>query len=132
MTLPGAQDSLTLLSLACAYCASFTLSAKAIVFRSGRAVRRIVCSLSSCLGGVCPESQAAPPFDIVHNGQAAVAAVMRSGVFTVSAIRNPQIDEEKKSRMDGKKSADGQCARKHWECAEDDRACAGGRRTIGD
>jgi hypothetical protein len=33
---------------------------------------------------------------------------MRSGVFTVSAIRNPQIDEEKKSLMDGKKSADGQ------------------------
>ena len=31
---------------------------------------------------------------------------MRSGVFTVSAIRNPQIDEEKKPRMDGKKSAD--------------------------
>jgi hypothetical protein len=33
-------------------------------------------------------------------------AVMRSGVFTVSAIRNPQIAEEKKSLMDGKKSAD--------------------------
>jgi hypothetical protein len=30
---------------------------------------------------------------------------MRSGVFTVSAIRNPQIAEEKKSLMDGKKSA---------------------------
>jgi len=29
-------------------------------------------------------------------------AVMRSGVFTISAIRNPQIDEEKKPRMDGK------------------------------
>jgi hypothetical protein len=34
-------------------------------------------------------------------------AVLRSGVFTVSAIRNPQIAEEKKSLMDGKKSADG-------------------------
>jgi hypothetical protein len=31
-------------------------------------------------------------------------AIMRSGVFTVSAIGNPQIDEEKKSRMEGKKS----------------------------
>jgi hypothetical protein len=31
---------------------------------------------------------------------------MRSGVFTVSAIRNPQIAKEKKSVMDGKKSAD--------------------------
>src|SRR5437660_10141537 len=29
---------------------------------------------------------------------------MRSGVFTVSAVRNPQIAEEKKSLMDGKKS----------------------------
>ena len=31
---------------------------------------------------------------------------MRSGVFTVSAIRNPQIAKEKKSLMDEKKSAD--------------------------
>jgi hypothetical protein len=31
-------------------------------------------------------------------------AVIRSGFFTDSAIRNPQINEEKKPRADGKKS----------------------------
>src|SRR6516165_6380560 len=59
MTLPGAQESLILRSLAPAYCASFTLSAKATVFRVRARSSLIVCSLSSCLGGVCPESQAA-------------------------------------------------------------------------
>jgi hypothetical protein len=41
------------------------------------------------------------------DGSNETQAVLRSGVFTVSAIRNPQIAEEKKSLMDGKKSADG-------------------------
>ena len=49
----------TLRSLAPAYCASFTLSEKATVFQMRARSSSIVCSLSSCLGGVCPESQAA-------------------------------------------------------------------------
>src|SRR6202022_2596313 len=47
MTLPGAQESLTLRSLAPAYCASFTLSAKAKVFRMRARSSSIVYSLSS-------------------------------------------------------------------------------------
>ena len=54
-----AKENLTLRSLAPAYCASFTLSAKATVLRMRARTSSIVCSLSSCLGGVCPESQAA-------------------------------------------------------------------------
>ena len=59
MTLPGAQESLTLRSLAPAYFASLTLSAKATVFRMRARSSSIVRSLSSCLGGVWPQSQAA-------------------------------------------------------------------------
>src|SRR6516225_8785012 len=58
-TLPGAQERLTFLPAAPAYCASFTLSANATVFQMRARTSSIVCSLSSCLGGVCPESQAA-------------------------------------------------------------------------
>src|SRR6266567_1000482 len=46
MTLPGAQESLTLRSLAPAYCASFTLSAKATVFRMRARSSSIVCSFA--------------------------------------------------------------------------------------
>jgi hypothetical protein len=49
------------LSLAPAYCASLTLSAKATVYWIRARASPIVCSLSSCLGGTCPESQAAAP-----------------------------------------------------------------------
>src|SRR5215471_10134390 len=66
MTLPGAQESLTLRSLAPAYCASFTPSAKATVFRMRARSSSTVCSLSSCLGGVCPESQAAAALTYIH------------------------------------------------------------------
>jgi hypothetical protein len=56
----GAHDMLTLRALAPAYWASFTLSAKATVFRMRARTSSIVCSLSSYLGGVWPESQATP------------------------------------------------------------------------
>ena len=38
------------------------------------------------------------------DGSNETQAVLRSGVFTASAIRNPQIAKEKKSLMDGKKA----------------------------
>ena len=47
-------------SAAPAYCGSVTLSANATVLRMRARSSSIVCSASSCLGGFCPESQAAP------------------------------------------------------------------------
>ena len=55
----GAKDRLTRCSAAPSYCASVTLSTKATVFRIRARTSSTVCSVSSCLGGFCPESQAA-------------------------------------------------------------------------
>ena len=51
MTLPGAQVTLTLRSLAPAYCASRTLCANATVLRIRARNSPIVSSVSSCVGG---------------------------------------------------------------------------------
>lgn len=44
------------------YCSSFTLSTKATVFLIRARTSSIAFSLSSCFGGICPESHAAPAF----------------------------------------------------------------------
>src|ERR1700737_205494 len=59
MTFPGTHERLTLRPSAPSYCAWCTLSAKSTVFRMRARSSSRVCSLSSCFGGVCPESQAA-------------------------------------------------------------------------